>query len=120
MRGFLLNILSVVAIGVIADPVIPNAQFEKGHDGSPEGWRLTQKDGGDWLRNAGRDGGAAIRVTGKGTTSAQWRSDSVKLEAGRCYLFSFWSRGNGSGCVTSGIDDMNVDWAVRASSGRNA
>ena len=94
MRGFLLNILSLLAIGVIADPVIPNAQFSNGHDCCPASWRLTQKDGGDWLRNAGRDGGAAIRVTGKGTTSTQWRSDSVKLEAGRCYLFSFWSRGS--------------------------
>ena len=111
MRGFLLYILLVMAaIGVIADPVIPNARFLKGHDGCPASWRLTQKDGGDWLQNAGREGGAAIRVTGKGTTSTQWRSDSVKLEAGRCYVFSFWSRGNGSGCVTSGIDDMNVDW----------
>ena len=111
MRVFLLYILLVMAaIGVIADSVIPNARFSEGHDGSPVGWRLTQKDGGNWLQNAGREGGAAIRVTGKGTTSTQWRSDSVKLEAGRCYVFSFWSRGNGSGCVTSGIDDMNVDW----------
>ena len=53
MRGFLpCNLLLVAAIGAIADPVIPNAQFEKGHDGYPEGWRLTQKDGGDWVRSA--------------------------------------------------------------------
>ena len=94
----------------VAEVSIPNAQFSNGHDGRPEGWRLSQKDGGDWLQNAGRDGSAALRVTGKGDSWRQWQSDPVKLEAGRCYVFSFWNRGNGSGCITSGIDDMNVDW----------
>lgn len=89
---------------------LPNARFEKGREGRPEGWRLTASGGGDWQRKSGRDGGAAIRVTGQGGSSCQWRSDPVKLATGRCYVFSFWTRGNGSGCVTSGIDDMNVDW----------
>ena len=98
------------ALATIADAGLPNTRFEKGLEDLPDGWRLTVSDGGDWLRNAGLDGSSAIRVTGKGSSSGQWRSNPVELATGRCYVFSFWSRGNGSGCVTSGIDDMNVDW----------
>ena len=109
-RRLLHVVLLAVPLVATAGIALPNPQFEAGGDGRPERWRLTDNGGGDWLRNGGRDGDAAIRVTGKGSSYCQWRSDPVKMESGRCYVFSFWSRGNGSGCVTSGIDDMNVDW----------
>lgn len=111
MAKRLLIVLALLGtFAAIADADLPNARFDKALEGQPDGWRLTASDGGDWLKNVGRDGDAAIRVTGKGSSSGQWRSDPVELATGRCYVFSFWSKGNGSGCVTSGIDDMNVDW----------
>ena len=108
-RLFALALL--VSFAASADVELPNARFERGHDGRPDGWRLTRVDGGSWHRSGGHGRGSTVRVAGKGDTPSQWRSDPVKLAAGRCYVFSFWTRGNGSGCITSGIEDVNVDWS---------
>ena len=110
MTTRLLVLALLSAFAAKADVALPNARFERGHDGRPDGWRLTREGDGSWHRSGGHDRGATIRITGKGDSTCQWRSDPVKLAAGRCYVFSFWTKGHGSGGITSGIEDVNVDW----------
>ncbi|MGN0847237.1 MAG: glycoside hydrolase domain-containing protein [Kiritimatiellia bacterium] len=103
----------LLAAGVCAAGAVevPNGGFEQGRDGRPIDWTLTKPEGGMWRANGGRSGGA-IRVTGAGTSDCRWVSKPCSLEPDRCYAFSFWTRGDGSGSIVSGIDDVNVDWGM--------
>ena len=101
--------LAALCAPVVHGVQIPNGGFETVAGETPAQWRLSGGNAGSWLPNGGRTG-AGVRVAGNGTIDSRWFSDPVGLEPGRDYAFSFWMRGNGSGCVVSGTDEDNVDW----------
>ncbi len=115
MRVILFALVSVVAGGLaLGAAEIPNGGFERCRDGKPDGWTLSKSGRGEHLATGGRTG-AAVRVKGDGSTDGRWRSSPCALEPNRCYAFSFWTRGKGSGSVVSGMSAVNVDWSVAGS-----
>lgn len=115
MERFALSLSCLIAASAAFAGVL-NGNFDEARDGVPVGWRPSAKDAGNWLPTGGRDGRGAIRVAGDGKTDGRWMSEKIELEPDRCYAISFWTLGNGSGCVVSGPAEVNVDWG---SSGTN-
>ena len=105
------------SLAAAASVSIPNADFSAASGGRPVGWTASEPARAAWTPKGGQDDSAAIRVTGDGSTDARWRSDAFALEPDRCYAFSVWMRGRGSGCVVTGTDHVNVDLGATEADG---
>ncbi len=83
--------------------LVPNPRFQQGTD-QPEGWTLSGGRG-RWAQRQW------LEVTGTGTDSNHWRSESIGLEPGRLYRFAMEARRvSGSGCVVAGPSFANRDY----------
>ena len=105
------------SLAAVASISIPNADFSAASGGRPVGWTASEPARAAWTPKGGHGDSAAIRVTGDGSTDVRWRSDAFALEPDRCYAFSVWMRGRGSGCVVTGTDHVNVDLGATEADG---
>lgn len=107
--GLLLG--ACLATGAKAQNLLPNPGFEQG-TGRPNGWRLTDRDGGEWSRQA-HGGQRSLTVRGDGKSSCSWRTETMPFTPGGLYRLSFVARrdtGASGGCVVSGPSRANRDF----------
>ena len=92
--------------------LLSNGQFEMGEK-TPAGWSLN-KDGGDWVRDGGIEGGACVSVSGDGASDNAWLSEPVTFLPNHLYRFSVMARSEeaGGGTAVCGPSFANVDLGV--------
>lgn len=91
--------------------LLENGNFQQVIQGKPAVWRLGGGDG-RLLPTGGADQGPCVTVY-RDKAGVNWWRQTVPLEGGRLYSFSFdckLIRGGGSGCVVSGPLGMNRDF----------
>ena len=79
----------VLASGLCAENLLPNASFEQGDD-RPIGWRLVGVGGRRVA--AAHDGRSAIMAEGRGNEDSSWRAEGIDLRPGSLYRLSFYAR----------------------------
>jgi len=79
----------VLASGLRAENLLPNASFEQGDD-RPIGWRLVGVGGRRVA--AAHEGRSAIMAEGRGNEDSSWRAEGIDLRPGSLYRLTFYAR----------------------------